>query len=542
MTERVDGALDTATGAAAATAEPALEPREAWGMAGRCLTRVVRPASAADVVAAFELARARRWTVCAWGNGRSYGDAALNDGRLTLDMRDMRRILAFDHATGVVVAEPGLTLGELWRHVLPHGWWPPVVSGTMTTTLGGCAAANVHGKNNLAHGPFGEHVLGFTIVTPDGAVREVTPDGDPNLFHAAIGGFGALGAFTSITLQLKRVHSGRLDVQPQTHADLDSLFAGFDRATAEGWDYVVGWIDAFGRGSALGRGNLHAARYVAPGADPEAQAWLDPERQALPPTIFGFPKRWMWRLMKPFAHRAGMRLVNLGRYLWAGRPAASHRHLLAHARFNFLLDFVPDWKRVYAPDGLVQIQVFLPKERARTAIRRILEIQQAARYESWLVVMKRHRADPFWLSHAVDGYSFAMDFAVRPRRRAELLALGRRIEQVAVESGGRFYLAKDSMLAPSSLRASLGDEILGRFFGLKDALDPDGLLASNQYRRVLAPLRAHVPVLPLAPGEVFRVGPGLAALTDHPAASLAIEATSHPQTESFDVGPGATSG
>lgn len=483
--------------------EPVRDVRQAWGMAGRALTQVVRPRSAQEIVQAFAFAREHRLRVGMWGNGRSYGDAALNDGGLTLDLGDMRQILSFDHETGIVVAEPGLTLGELWQHALPRGWWPPVVSGTMHTTLGGCAAANVHGKNNLQHGPFGDHVLGFTLVTPQGHVLQVTPESDPNLFCAAIGGFGAFGAFASITLQLKRVHSGRLEVQPESHADLDAMFRAFERYGEQEWDYVVGWIDAFARGGKLGRGNLHAARYVESAQDPEGRAWLDPARQALPDTILGFPKRWMWRLMRPFANRAGMSLVNLGRYLWSSRAAAQHRHLEPHARFNFLLDYVPDWKRVYEPHGLIQIQVFLPHQAARATIRRILELQQAASYESWLVVMKRHRPDRFWLSHAVDGFSFAMDFPVRPRRRSDLLALARRIEELTIQAGGRFYLAKDSVLGPESFRASLGDEILGRFFALAAVHDPDRLISSNQTRRLLDPLRDRVPELPLDSAEVF---------------------------------------
>lgn len=485
--------------------EESLEPRESWGMNTRALTTVVRPESAEDVAAAFGLAKERRASVCAWGQGRSYGDAALNDGQITLDMRSMRSIEDFDAESGTVTVQPGLTLGELWQHVLPRGYWPPVVSGTMTTTIGGCTAANVHGKNNVAHGPFGEHVVAFTLVTPDGQIRRVTRESEPNLFHAAIGGFGALGVFTSITLRLKKVHGGRLEVQPETLRDLDAMFLAFERYTDAGWDYVVGWIDAFGRGPALGRGNLHAARYTKPGQDPDGRTWLDPSKQALPDTIFGVPKRWLWRLLRPLANRPGMRLVNALRYAWASRQASQERHLQGHAPFNFLLDYVPGWKKIYLPHGLVQIQIFIPRDVARRVFRRVLEIQQGARYESWLVVMKRHRPDAFWLSHALDGYSLAMDFPVRSKRRAELLAMSRQIERVVVEAGGRFYLAKDSLISPDTFRATLGDPILGHFFGLKERYDPDGLLGGNLYRRIFKPLAREVEPIVLEPGQVFEV-------------------------------------
>ena len=124
----------------------------------------------------------------------------------------------------------------------------------------------------------------------------------------------------------------------------------------------------------------------------------------------------MWFFAKPWAHRLGMRTINLGRYLWAKWFGARSEHLQPHAQFNFLLDFIPNWKKIYEPGGLIQYQVFLPKAAAFNTMQKILSAQQACRLESWLVVMKRHRPDNFWLSHALDGYSFAMDFPVTDRK------------------------------------------------------------------------------------------------------------------------------
>lgn len=490
---------------------PPLEERTAWGMATHSVARVVRPTSAQEVAAVFALAREHGLTVAPWGNGRSYGDAALNDSRLVLDMGRMSDITAWDPESGVVTVQPGVTIAKLWRRLLPDKHWPPVVSGTSFTTIGGCAAANVHGKNNWKHGPIGDHILAFTLVTPDGQIREVTRDSDPNLFHAAIGGFGSLGVFTSITLQAKRVYSGRLDVQPLAARDLDEMFRAFERHNEQGWDYVVGWIDAFARGAGLGRGNLHAANYVAKDVDPEGQRMFDVASQDLPSTVFGFPKKWLWAAMKFWAHRPGMRFINWARYTFSTFERNQHRHLQPHAQFNFLLDFVPNWKWVYRPNGLIQIQLFLPKDTARRAIQHALELQQDMRYESWLVVMKRHRPDAFWLSHAVDGYSFAMDFPVWPSRREDLLRMAHRLEKIVLDAGGRFYLAKDSVLRPGAFRQSLGDEIWGRFLALKDDLDPDRILQSNQWRRVVAPFEDQVERLPFADGEVFEVRPAAPA-------------------------------
>lgn len=474
---------DHAAGRASLTVRT--ERREGWGMASEALCEVVRPRSAQDVLDAYALARERGWTVSQQGNGRSYGDAALNESNLLLDFSGMDRILSWDPREGVAVVEPGVTLSKLWRHTLPDGWWPKVVSGTMFTSVGGLAAANAHGKNNTKYGPFGECIEAFTFVSPDGQIREVTPESDPNLFHAAIGGYGWLGSFVSFKLRLKKVHSGRLEVHALPCDDLDEMFAGFERYLAEKQDYVVGWIDAYARGSGFGRGQIHAARYLKPDEDVPGLRLMDASSQELPERMFGIlPFGWLHWFARPFANRWGMRLINFGRYWWMKlREGSNHAHLQPHAQFNFLLDFVPNWKWFSKPGGLIQFQLFLPKDQAKDAFRRAIEMAQAAGHEPYLVVMKRHRPDAFWLSHAVDGYSFAMDFFVTDRGREDLYQLTRRMTELVVAAGGRFYPAKDSVVPGAALRQTLGDEVWARFFALKRQLDPGNLIRGSQFRR-----------------------------------------------------------
>ena len=82
------------------------------------------------------------------GAGCSYGDAANNTGGQVLDMSQMNRVLEMDAVHGIVRVEPGVTFRALWQLSLGHGYWPPVVPGTMDVTLGGAASMNIHGKNN----------------------------------------------------------------------------------------------------------------------------------------------------------------------------------------------------------------------------------------------------------------------------------------------------------------------------------------------------------------------------------------------------------
>jgi len=126
---------------------------ENFGHSLRASSYCFRPTRTEEIYKVFRLAKETGLTVTARGAGRSYNDASLNGGGIVLDMSAMDQIIEWDPASGRVRCEPGVTLRQLWHCVEPDGWWPPVVSGTMKTTLGGCLAANIHGKNNFQKGP-----------------------------------------------------------------------------------------------------------------------------------------------------------------------------------------------------------------------------------------------------------------------------------------------------------------------------------------------------------------------------------------------------
>lgn len=441
---------------------------------------VFEPRTEEDVADVFAAAREYGRKVVLRGNGRSYGDANIAAEAIVLDIRRMNRILSWDPETGVVVAEAGVTIEQLWRNGLGDGWWPPVVSGTMFPTLAGALAMNIHGKNAFHAGTLGEHVLELRAMLPSGDVLVLTPADES--FYDVVSSAGLLAAITQVTLQMRRVTSGDLRVLPLSVANWDAQFAAMEEH-AEGADYLVSWIDAFGRGGSAGRGLIHAAWYLdETAARPHS---LREDHQDLPDTLmFGIPKSMMWRFLKPFNRRGGMRFINGAKYraskwLGNGRP-----HSDSLVGFSFLLDYVPNWRNAYGDEGFIQYQSFVPREHARRVFAEQLRLAQETRMEPFLAVMKRHRTDRFLFSHAVDGYSLALDFKHTHRRHAELVALCHRMNDLVLGAGGRFYFAKDSTLRPSDVQAFLGEGTLNRYHTRKAEWDPEGILTSGLAERV----------------------------------------------------------
>jgi FAD/FMN-containing dehydrogenase len=188
-------------------------------------------------------------------------------------------------------------------------------------------------------------------------------------------------------------------------------------------------------------------------------------------------------LMAPFVNNLGTWAVNTAKYL-ANATIGNHKtHRQSLVAFNFLLDYIPGWERIYGKGGLIQYQSFLPKNSAADAYVEMLELCKRRGLPSYLGVLKRHRPDKFLLSHAVDGFSLALDFRVTRANRERLLKLAAEMDEIVLKAGGRFYFAKDSTLRRDEVKEYLGAKTIQRFKALKRKLDPGDVLQTDLYRR-----------------------------------------------------------
>jgi decaprenylphospho-beta-D-ribofuranose 2-oxidase len=451
-----------------------------FGMTAGADGYLYRPTQVEEFHQILALAQQTGRQISLRGSGRSYGDANIGSESILLDITRFNRILDFDPTTGLINCEAGVTLEQLWRYTLESGFWPPVVSGTMFPTLGGALGMNLHGKNAFKAGPIGNHVTEIEVLFPNGNQEVLTPEHP--LFHQVISTAGLLGIILRVKLKMKRISSGDLRVLPISIPNWDGQFRVFEQEREQA-DYMVSWIDCFGRGKSAGRGLFHAGYYtVDPSPNPIT---LRPEHQDLPDTILTyFPKSIVWRFLKKLNNRPGMSFVNWAKYtssriLGNGRP-----HPQSLVGFSFLLDYVPNWRLAYGSSGFIQYQTFVPAEHAPRVFARQLELQQAAKLESFLGVMKRHIPDNFLFSHAVDGYSLALDFKITERNKDAVWRLAHQMNELVLLAGGRFYLAKDSTLTPEHFAQSIGMDALETYAKLKTTLDPQAILTSDLAKRL----------------------------------------------------------
>ncbi|WP_309569099.1 FAD-binding oxidoreductase [Actinokineospora sp. UTMC 2448] len=439
-----------------------------WGRTAPSSALVAAPRTAEDVIAA--VARADGRGVIARGLGRSYGDPAQNAGGLVLDMTGLRRIHSIDADSGLAVLDAGVDLDRLMRAALPFGLWVPVLPGTRQVTVGGAIGCDIHGKNHHSAGSFGNHVLSMDLLTADGQVRTITPENDPELFWATVGGMGLTGVILRATLRLKHVESAYFVVDTDRTSDLDETLALFSDGSDADYDYSMAWFDSISTDGRLGRAVFSRG----------SLATVDqlPVKKRRDPLRFDAPQ--LLTLPDVFPNGLANRLTfrALGEAWYRKAPRRGRGQIQNLTAFYHPLDLFGEWNRAYGTNGFLQYQFIIPFDED-VALRHIVRRIAESGHVSFLNVLKRMgEANPAPLSFPRPGWTITVDFPIR----AGLREFCDELDELVLAVGGRLYLAKESRTAPETFHRMYPR--LDEWRKVRASVDPDGLFTSDQSRRL----------------------------------------------------------
>ena len=131
------------------------------------------------------------------GSGHSFNDALAGDG-LTVTLDRLTGIVDLDPATNEVTVRAGTRLRDLTAELHRRGLTLRSLASHDAQTIGGLLATDVHGTGREpAH--LSDQVVGLRLVDGTGTIHALGPDED--LFRAAVGGLGAVGIITEVTVQ-----------------------------------------------------------------------------------------------------------------------------------------------------------------------------------------------------------------------------------------------------------------------------------------------------------------------------------------------------
>jgi len=365
--------------------------------------------------------------------------------------------------------EAGVTLEEIISVALSHGWFLPVTPGTQYPTIGGCFAADVHGKNHHNAGTISKHIHWFDLLCADGRIIRCSKSENSELFWATAGGMGLTGIILRLELQLTKVSSAYMYTKRIRVANLKEMMDTLTAVDTD-WPYTVAWVDCMASGDSLGRGEIILGRHAE-------QEELPQTKRSNPYAIDIKPKITLPPIPVSLVNRLSGKLFNECIFLSHGSKKEKTA-IESYATYFYPLDVVNKWNRLYGKYGLVQFQYVVPLDVGYAVTRQTLDYCVKKGYPSTLSVFKRFGEASRFLSFPKPGWTIALDFPARPG----LFEILDYLDELVVDAGGREYLAKDSRMTRKIFEHMYPE--WDAWKKVRNIYDPDRIFSSDLAKRL----------------------------------------------------------
>jgi len=367
------------------------------------------------------------------GGGISYAATSFGGSARVINMRRFDRLLDFDPDRAIVEAEAGITVGRLHTFLAKHGFTVAVQPGHPQISLGGCIAANVHGKSHFREGLFADLVEQVRLFHPARGELTLSHEQHRELLELTCGGFGLTGIILSARIRIVPLAGNCFDVRHIPVSNLADTVARFNELK-EDHDLLYSWNDLARFDRHMGRGKIVAGRLVernpAP-TPPRHYRRLDPHRKSIARV----------GIIRP----ATLRALN-ALYYFATRSARPSFLDLNRALFPGA--YKSYYFGAYGGAGFLEHQILVPDSQISTYLEEFETLVRRHRQRFGLTALKLFRGNQKLLRYDGCGVNFSLHLANRPKS----LALLEDLDALNIRNGVITNLVKDSRLSAATAR------------------------------------------------------------------------------------------
>lgn len=387
------------------------------------------------------------------GAGLSYAPASFGENILVREMSSFNRILEFDSKQKTVTVESGITLKKLleWSH--NERLFFPVLPGHPDITIGGCIAANVHGKNPRKDGSFKEHVIEIELFHPKSGLKIIERNSD--LFEATCGGLGLTGIITKAKIQLYDLPSDRITINSvKTDSLMESVNIIEKNSDA---DVLYGWHN----GSVFknfGKGVVKIGTFSKGFKKNELSVTKDTtiKKTHLP---FSFWNKVSTSLVFSLFQKMELSQNKVEKNIFD---------------VFFPLTGIAQWFHIlYGKNGFREYQILVSKSNIKDFIRDLTDLIKKEKPNVNIISLKPFRGNQKFLQFCKDGFSVVLEF---PNSESTMRFFPK-IDQLVISHEAIPNIIKDSRLPKSVVEKCYPE--YDKFRNILKKIDPDRVFKSH---------------------------------------------------------------
>jgi FAD/FMN-containing dehydrogenase len=416
------------------------------------MSRVVTPRTVEDIVNAV---KATAGPVSIGGGRYSMGGQTATPDGTQLDMREFRGVVALDTAARTITVRSGTRWREVQQALDRAGLAVKIMQTYNTFTVGGALSVNAHGRY-IGQGPLVRSVRDISLVLADGSIVSASPTNRPELFYAAVGGYGAVGVIADVTLDVAENSRVRRDDEKLPVA---SYLGYFRQRVRDDSTVVFHNADIYPPAYE----NVHVVSYRKTN-DPVTV----PDRM-LPQDQHAWSHRTAYDMITDWPKGKWMREHLIDPVIFRGNPVTWRNY---EASYD-VSELEPTSRD---RDTYVLQEYFVPVDSIMAFMPRMRRVLQAHDVNAVNVSIRHALPDPgtylAWAPNEV--FAFVLYYKQRtdPDSRREVARWTRELIDAAVASGGRYYLPYQPVATRAQFAAAYPRS--AELFAVKQRVDSTG--------------------------------------------------------------------
>lgn len=348
------------------------------------------------------------------GGQQSYGEICLPpEEGVALSMEQARSTIRVSDEEKTVTVDANIRIGELVDFLEDNGYFLPVVPGTPDATVGGCIAADVHGKSSHKYGSFGHHINTIQLYNKvDGLVWVRSGS---KVMSKTIGGFGVTGIILRAVLSIEKLPGNAIRVTTHRFDNLLTCVSSMIERTAQHEDLAI-WFS-------VQKKKLYAKLVCGD--------WCWTKKSLPSKTQFPGIKAIFFKL-------AGLGFISHLSYSFLARliyftPTNS---TMSSRIANFPLHYMPGWSRLFGV-SFIERQFLVEENQLEEFIPKLIELLRKHKVYSPLCAIKLFNTNGLGqMSFVKRGLSFNILY------RSESQDFSNKLSTLLIEFRCREYLAK----------------------------------------------------------------------------------------------------